>query len=74
MDKKKIIDAFWRAVPEKTTWEDLNRGMTIFFSYGGRFYSINTRLGNFWSMNIEQYTQLLYKRCFDAVDTKRKEL
>jgi len=32
-DKQKIIDSFWDAVPDNTTWENLNKGMDISFTY-----------------------------------------
>lgn len=66
-DKQKIIDAFWDAVPDDATWEDLNKGMDISFKYNNKQYSINTRLGNFYSMSIDGYTELLHKKAIKAV-------
>ena len=67
-EKEEIIKLFWQEI-EKTqaTWEDLNMGKTITFTYNGKEYSINTRLGNFWSMNISQYQKMIEQRALDAV-------
>ena len=54
-DKQKIIDAFWDAVPDDATWEDLNKGIDISFTYNNKKYTINTRLGNYYSIGIEGY-------------------
>lgn len=53
IDIQEIIKAFWDEVPDDATWEDLNKGMDINFTYKSRTYTINTRLGNRYSMNIE---------------------
>ena len=30
-ENQKIIDSFWDAVPDNATWEDLNKGIDVFF-------------------------------------------
>lgn len=64
---EKIIDSFWNAVPDNATWEDLNKGIDVFFKYNNKQYSINTRLGNFYSMGIDGYTEWLHKKAIEAV-------
>ena len=65
---EEIIKLFWQAIEKtKSTWEDLNKGKTITFTYNGKEYSVNTKLGNFWSMNISQYQKMIEQRALDAV-------
>ena len=70
---QKIIDSFWDAVPDNATWEDLNKGMDVVFKYNNKQYSINTRLGNFYSMNIDGYTDWLNKKAIKAVQMTENE-
>ena len=65
---EEIIKLFWQAIEKtKATWGDLNKGKTITFTYNGKEYSVNTKLGNFWSMNILQYQKMIEQRALDAV-------
>lgn len=66
-ENQKIIDSFWDAVPDNATWEDLNKGIDVFFKYNNKQYSVNTRLGNFYSMGIDGYTEWLHKKAIKAV-------
>ena len=66
--KQTIFDAFWDAVPDDTTWEDLNKGMDITFTYNNKKYTINTRLGNYYSMGIEGYRNCLHQKAITAVE------
>lgn len=66
-ENQKIIDAFWDGVPDNATWEDLNKGMDICFKYNNKQYFINTRLGNFYSMGIDGYTEWLHEKAIKAV-------
>lgn len=72
-ENQKIIDSFWDAVPNNATWEDLNKGIDIFFKYNNKQYSINTRLGNFYSMGIDGYTEWLNKKAIKAVQKTENE-
>lgn len=67
-ENQKIIDSFWDAVPDNTTWEDLNKGMDISFTYNNKKYTINTRLGNYYSMGIEGYRNRLHQKAITAVE------
>ena len=67
-ENQKIIDSFWDAVPDNATWEDLNKGMDIFFTYNNKKYTINTRLGNYYSMGIEEYRNWLHQKAITAVE------
>lgn len=66
-DTQKIIDSFWDAVPDNATWEDLNKGMDIIFTYNSKQYTVNTRLGNYWSMGIDGYRDWLHKKAINEV-------
>lgn len=66
-ENQKIIDSFWDAVPDNATWEDLNKGIDVFFKYNNKQYSINTRLGNFYSMDIDGYKEWLHNKAIKAV-------
>ena len=66
-ENQKIIDNFWDAVPDSVTWEELNKGIDVFFKYNNKQYSINTRLGNFYSMGIDGYREWLHKKAIKAV-------
>lgn len=58
--KREVIAAFWAAVEKRElTWEDLNRGSRITFTWEGRRYTTTTYLGNFTRMNIAEFA----KRC-----------
>lgn len=66
--RKEILESFWNVIEKnKYTWEDLNMGKTITFTYNGKEYSVNTKLGNFWLMNISQYQKMIEQRALDAV-------
>lgn len=68
IDKKEVVGLFWEAIEKNEyTWEDLNKGKDITFTYNGKEYTVNTRLGNFWSMNISQYQKMIERRAFDSV-------
>lgn len=67
---QKIIDSFWNAVPDNATWEDLNKGMDITFIYNNKKYTINTHLGNYYSMRIENYKNWLHKKAITAVENE----
>ena len=66
-ENQKIINSFWDAVPDDATWEDLNKGIEVSFMYNNKKYSINTRLGNFYSMGIDGYKEWLHKKAIKAV-------
>lgn len=66
-ENQKIIDSFWNAVPDDATWEDLNKGIDITFIYNNKKYTMNTRLGNFYSMNINNYKELLHRKVIKVV-------
>lgn len=66
-ENQKIINSFWNAVPDNATWEDLNKGMNIIFTYTNKKYTINTRLGNYYSMNIKSYRNWLHNKAIKAV-------
>lgn len=66
-DKQKIIDSFWDAVPDNATWEDLNKGIDVTFKYNDKQYTINTRLGNYWSMGIDGYKNWLHEKAINEV-------
>ena len=66
-ENQKIIDSFWDAVPDNATWKDLNKGIDVFFNYNNKRYSINTRLGNFYLMGIDGYTEWLNNKAIKAV-------
>lgn len=72
-ENQKIIDSFWDAVPDNATWEDLNKGIDVFFKYNNKQYSINTRLGNFYSMGIDGYTEWLNNKAIKEVQKAEKE-
>ena len=66
--KEKAIDkAFWKGVPNRTTWEELNKGITVTFIVNDKEYKIKTRLGNFYQMNIEEYKDNLIQRAINVV-------
>lgn len=69
-ENQKIIDSFWNAVPDNATWEDLNKGMDISFTYNNKKYIINTRLGNYYSMNIESYRNWLHQKAIAKVENE----
>lgn len=71
-ENQKIIDSFWNAIPDNATWEDLNKGINISFKYNNKQYSINTRLGNFYSMSIDDYKEWLYNQAIKAVHKDRE--
>lgn len=63
-----IKNAFWESVEkQKYTWEELNRGKEIKFTYKGKEYVVNSRLGNFWSMVIDGYQKVLEQRALNCV-------
>lgn len=68
-----IIDSFWDAVPDNATWEDLNKGIDVSFKYNNKQYSINTRLGNFYSMSIDGYKEWLHNQVIKAVQKMENE-
>ena len=70
-ENQKIIDSFWDAVPDNATWEDLNKGMDISFTYNNKKYTINTRLGNYYSMGIEGYRNWLHQKAITAAEVER---
>lgn len=70
-ENQKIIDSFWDAVPDNATWEDLNKGMDISFTYNNKKYTINTRLGNYYSMGIEGYRNWLHQKAITAVENEK---
>lgn len=66
--EKEIINLFWEAIEKnKHTWEDLNKGKDITFTYNGKEYTVNTRLGNFWSMGIDKYASMIEQRALYSV-------
>ena len=66
--EKEIINLFWEAIEKnKYTWEDLNKGKNITFTYNWKEHTVNTRLGNFWLMNISQYQKMIEQRALDSV-------
>lgn len=68
VDKNEILKSFWNVIESnKYTWEDLNRGKDITFTYNGKEYTANTRLGNFWSMGINEYQRMIEQRAIDTV-------
>jgi len=69
-ENQKIVDSFWDAVPDNATWEDLNKGMNISFTYNNKKYTINTRLGNYYSMNIESYRNWLHQKAITKVENE----
>lgn len=69
-ENQKIVDSFWDAVPDNATWEDLNKGMDISFTYNNKKYTINTRLGNYYSMNIESYRNWLHQKAIIKVENE----
>lgn len=70
MSKKEIIKAFWDSVPNNATWEDFNKGMDINFTYKDKNYTINTKLGNYWSMSIDSYKNWIEQKAIDVVENK----
>jgi hypothetical protein len=72
-ENQKIIDSFWDAVPDNATWEDLNKGIDVSFKYNNKQYSINTRLGNFYSMGIDGYIEWLHKKAIKVVKNMENE-
>ena len=68
IDKKEIVNLFWEAIEKNEyTWEDLNKGKNITFTYNGKEHTVNTRLGNFWSMGIDEYARMIEQRAIDVV-------
>ena len=66
--RKEILESFWNVIEKnKYTWEDLNKGENITFTYNGKEHTVNTRLGNFWSMGIDGYARMIEQRAVDAV-------
>lgn len=70
-ENQKIIDSFWDAVPDNATWEDLNKGIDITFIYNNKKYTINTRLGNYYSMGIERYKNWLHQKAITKVENEK---
>ena len=68
IDIQEIITAFWDGVPDNATWEDLNKGMDINFAYKGQNYTVNTRLGNYWSMGIDGYKKWIEQKAVSVVE------
>lgn len=64
---QQIIQAFWDSVDDVATWDDLNQGMDVSFYVDWREYTINTRLGNYWSMNVADYQDMIEQRAVRAV-------
>lgn len=71
-ENEKIIESFWNGVPDNATWEDLNKGMDITFTYNNKQHTINTRLGNYWSMSIDGYKNWLHEKAIKAVLQEKK--
>lgn len=67
MSKREIIDAFWEGVPDDVTWGDCNKGIDVNFTYKGKEYTVNTRLGNFYSMGLDEYREMIEQRAIDVV-------
>lgn len=67
MSKREIIDAFWEGVPDDATCEDCNKGIDVNFTYKGKEYTVNTRLGNFYSMGLDEYREMIEQRAIDVV-------
>lgn len=63
-----IKNAFWDSVEkQKYTWEELNRGKEIKFTYKGKEYVVNSRRGEFWSLAIDSYARVLEQRALNCV-------
>lgn len=68
LKEDEIKNAFWKSVEkQKYTWEELNRGKEIKFTYKGKEYIVNSRLGEFWSLAIDSYARVLEQRALNCV-------
>lgn len=68
LKEDEIKKAFWNSVEkQKYTWEELNRGKEIKFTYKGKEYVVNSRLGEFWSLAIDSYARVLEQRALNCV-------
>ena len=71
MNNEDVINAFWAGVPENTSWEELNKGMKIKFTYIGKQYEVETKLGNMFQFNINQYQKLLEAKAIKEVTDQK---
>ena len=63
-----ISNSLWSIIEgKKLTWEQLNKGVTIKFIFENKYYTINTRLGDYYSMSIDGYQKLLTQKAINAV-------
>jgi hypothetical protein len=71
MSRKEILKAFWDSIPDDATYEDCNKGIDVKFTYKGKEYTVNTRLGNFYSMGLDEYREMIEQRAIDVVEALR---
>jgi hypothetical protein len=69
--REEIVKAFWDGIPDGTTWEELNKGMTIKFTYKGTEYRANTHLGNYWQLGVDGYQRKIESEAVSQVMNKK---
>ena len=68
LKEDEIKNNFWNSVEKQHfTWEELNRGKEIKFTYKGKEYVVNSRLGDFFSLDIDSYAKILEQRALNCV-------
>jgi len=65
-EDESIAQSFWAAVPKNVTWQDLNNGMEIIFTFRGKTSVVNTRVANYIEAAIPSYKLLMEKRAIIA--------
>lgn len=66
----KVHEAFWSAVEERDlTWEELNKGVDIYFRFGEKIYQVDTTSQT--SMSLSKYQDELSRRAVEAIEQKR---
>jgi hypothetical protein len=68
--KDEILDAFYNALPDGTTLEDLAEGMIIKFEYKHQNYTVDTKVGSgFRCISMDSIYDEIERKVIDEVLT-----
>lgn len=65
--EQQIVDAFWVAIEAaNASWIDLNKGLKIKFTFGGKEYTVDTKHGSF-NISMPAYQEMIERRAIATV-------